>query len=102
MDLPTLIVSKQLVKYQRVWLLPQTPEHHQDDDLQIIQGNRATWHNQSAIQYDLSHPWRQNASRLQEPKKPKRLRPNMLQLHARVDSNAGVCRIDALILSRLR
>lgn len=31
-----VLVSKQLVEHQRIWLLSPTPEHEQDEHLEII------------------------------------------------------------------
>ena len=55
MDQAVLALDEQLVKDQRVGFLAQAPEHHQDDDLQVLERQRAGGNRHRAVDHHLAH-----------------------------------------------
>ena len=66
-DHPVFGCDEKFVQDQRVGLFAQAPEHHQDDDLDVVQVHRAgTTDGGGAVEHHLAHRRRQHAGRFEE------------------------------------
>ena len=49
-----VVAAEQVVEHQRVGLLALAPEHHQDDDFELVEGNRFVAGSQCPFDHDLA------------------------------------------------
>ena len=82
-------IVTQFVQNQCVGFLPKAPIHHQNDDLQVIQPDGATWRCHRALNYDFPHMGWQNVGRLKKADKSQGLAAKMVLLMCWIYPYAG-------------
>ena len=87
-DQAVFLVDEQLVEDQRIGLFAQAPEDHQDDDLQVLEVERAARDRAGAVDHHLAHRRRQDAGGFEEGDEADRLLAEVLLLDRRVDADA--------------